>query len=159
MLKPFFTVDTAVGLTIVVAQTFSWSFTSTSSFRISPKHVGCAGQSFSGCHKNFGPLNHCCCSVNVLVCNPHKASSAGFFCVLTYLHWLGSRETLVLGSIFNLEVPWLSFHKVHGHRLLFRLYVLALLLICVMLYLVHPVGHIHMKSLALTCSHCLDTQA
>ena len=64
------TVDTAVGLTIAVAQTFTRSFTSTSSFGISPKHVGCAGHSFSSCHKNLDPFTCRCCSVNVLAFNP-----------------------------------------------------------------------------------------
>ena len=74
---------------IVVAQTFTCFFTSTSSFGISPSDGGCTGHSFSDCHKNFGPLSHRCCSVNVLASSPREASSEGFSFASTYLHWLG----------------------------------------------------------------------
>ena len=63
---------------VVTLQAFTCLLISGSSLEISPSDDGCVGQSFSGCHRNLGPLCQRCCSISALASNPRDASSAGF---------------------------------------------------------------------------------
>ena len=79
-------VDAGDRSVIVVTQAFTCLLISGSSLEISPSDDGCVGQSFSGCHRNLGPLYQRCCSISALASNPRDASSAGFSFVSTYFH-------------------------------------------------------------------------
>jgi len=82
----FATVDVGEGSVTVVTKAFTRFLTSGSSLEISPRDGGFSGQSFSGCHRKFGPLSQRCCSFSALASNPREASSAGFSFVSTYFH-------------------------------------------------------------------------
>ena len=66
-------VDAGDRSVIVVSEEFTCLLISGSSLEISPSDDGCVGQSFSGRHRNLGPLSQRCCSFSALASNPREA--------------------------------------------------------------------------------------
>ena len=85
---------------IVVAQTFTCFLISGSSLQNSPNDGACCGHSFSGCHRNAGPIIHRLCATRVWAPIPREASSAGFSLVSTYFHCLGLEKLRMVCTRF-----------------------------------------------------------